>query len=355
MYKILVINPGSTSTKIAIFEDEEGVALKTLRHSVEELKLFPKVIDQIDFRKSMIISFLNEHRYELSDFNAVVGVGGLLKPLTSGVYIVNQIMLEDLKKGIQGEHPSNLGGILAHLFATKVNIPAFIVDPVVVDELNEVARISGMPEIKRRSIFHALNQKAVARRGADFLGKEYDEVNLVVVHMGGGISIGAHCKGKVIDVNNAYNGDGPLTPERSGGLPAGDLVNLCFSNKFTQEEILKKITGRGGLVAYLGTNSAQEVEERIKKGDEFAKLIYDAMIYQTTKEIGAMATTMKGQVDAIVISGGLARSSYIINKIKEYVSFIAPVLIYPGEDEMKALADGALRVLRGIEAPKEYI
>ncbi len=354
MFTVLVINPGSTSTKIAVFEDEEGVALKTLRHSIEELKTFPRVIDQIDFRMSMIMSFLKEHRYELDELSAVVGVGGLLKPLTSGIYIVNEVMLNDLRMGVQGEHPSNLGGILAHMLATKVDIPAFIVDPVVVDELKEIARISGMLDINRRSIFHALNQKAVARRASDFLGRDYSEVNMIVVHMGGGISIGVHEKGNVVDVNNAFNGDGPFTPERSGGLPVGDLVKLCFSNKYSQEEMLQKITGRGGLVAYLGTNSAQEVEERIRKGDTYAKLIYEAMIYQIAKEIGAMATVLKGKVDAIVISGGLSRSSYITGRLKEIVSFIAPILVYPGEDEMKALAEGALRVLIGLEKAKVY-
>ena len=355
MHLILVINPGSTSTKVAVFEDEDGVALKTYRHSFNELKEYVRVIDQIDFRLNLVRSFLEEHSFCLADFSAIVGVGGLIKPVSGGTYLVNEKMLDDLKIGLQGEHPSNLGGILGYKLASQVGIPAYIVDPVVVDELDELARISGIPEIKRRSIFHALNQKAIGRRAAYLLGKDYKEVNLVIAHLGGGISVGAHCQGKVIDVNNALDGDGPFTPERSGGVPVGDLVRLCFSGQFDKSEVLKKITGQGGLVAYLGTNSAQEVESRINDGDSIAQFIYEAMIYQVAKEIGCMATVLKGKVDAIILTGGLSRSKYVINNLKERVSYISNVIVYSGEDEMKALAEGVLRVLRGEEETKGYV
>ncbi|MBT9129783.1 MAG: Butyrate kinase 2 [candidate division WS2 bacterium] len=355
MHLILVINPGSTSTKVAIFEDEDGVALKTYRHSSDELKEYVRVIDQIDFRLNLVRSFLEEHSFCLAGFSAVVGVGGLIKPVSGGTYLVNEKMLDDLKVGLQGEHPSNLGGILGHIFASEVGIPAYIVDPVVVDELDELARISGFPEIQRRSIFHALNQKATGRRAAHLLGKEYKEVNLVIAHLGGGISVGAHCQGKVIDVNNALDGDGPFTPERSGGLPVGDLVRLCFSGQYDKSDVLKKITGQGGLVAYLQTNNAQEVESRINKGDSTAQLIYDGMIYQVAKEIGCMATVLKGKVDAVILTGGLSRSKYVVDNIKDRVSYISNVIVYSGEDEMKALAEGVLRVLRGEEETKKYV
>lgn len=353
-YKVLVINPGSTSTKIAVFEDEESVLEETLRHSVEELSKFDKVIDQYEFRLNIILDTLKKNNIDIDTFSAIVGRGGLLKPIEGGTYIVNEKMIEDLSLAERGEHASNLGGILAYKIAEKIGVNAYIVDPVVVDELNDVARISGLKDINRQSIFHALNQKAVARRHAKSKGKKYEDMNLIVAHLGGGISVGAHCKGKVIDVPNALDGEGPFSPERAGGLPVGDVVKLCFSGKYTHEEIKKKLVGKGGLVSYLNTNSAKEVSDRIKNGDEYAKLVYYAMAYQVAKEIGACSVVLKGKVDGILITGGIAYDNMFTDWIKEMVSFISDVYVYPGEDELKALAEGVLRVLKGEEKAKEY-
>lgn len=353
-YKILVINPGSTSTKIAVFEDDKEVFKKNLSHSKEELSKFEKIVDQYEFRRDVILTTLKEEGVKLEEISAVVGRGGLLRPIPGGTYRVNEAMLHDLRIGLQGEHASNLGGILAYEIAKPYGIPAFIVDPVVVDEMEPIAKISGLPEIERRSIFHALNQKAVARLAAKDLGKDYEDVNLIVVHLGGGISVGVHRKGRVIDVNNALNGDGPFAPERAGGLPVWDAMKLALSGKFTERELKKKLAGQGGIVAYLGTNNMREVEKMVKAGDEKATLIFQAMAYQVAKEIGADATVLKGEVDAIVLTGGLAHSELFVGWIKERVSFIAKVLVYPGEDEMRALAFGALRVLRGEENVREY-
>jgi len=353
-YKILAVNPGSTSTKIAIFEDDKEIFKKKLFHPREELSKFDRIVDQYEFRKEVILQALKEAGFKLEELSAVVGRGGLLRPIPGGTYRVNEAMLHDLRIGLQGEHASNLGGILAYEIAKPYGIPAFIVDPVVVDEMEPIAKISGLPEIERRSIFHALNHKAVARLAAKDLGKKYEEVNLIVVHLGGGISVGVHRKGRVIDVNNALNGDGPFAPERAGGLPVWDAMKLALSGKYTEHELKKKLAGQGGIVAYLGTNDMREVEDRVKSGDEKARLIFEAMAYQVAKEIGADATVLKGDVDAIVLTGGLAYSDMFVGWIKERVSFIAPVLVYPGEDEMRALACGALRVLRGEEQPLEY-
>ena len=353
-YKILVINPGSTSTKVALFSNEQLLFDKKIEHSSEELSVFHKIIDQYEFRLGIILNFLKGKGIDHSALDAVVGRGGLLKPIASGTYRVNEKMLEDLHKGVSGEHASNLGGVLAHGIAEKLYIPSYIIDPVVIDEMKPVARISGIPEIPRISILHTLNQKAVARKAALDLGKNYKKVNFVVAHLGGGISVGIHCKGNIIDVNNALNGEGPFTPERSGGLPVGALVNLCFSGKFTKEEILKKIKGKGGLVAYLNTNDVREVIIRIEKGDKKAKLILEAMAYQVAKEIGAAATVLKGQIDAIILTGGIAYANEFVNMIRDRVSFISLVMVYPGEEEMLALCEGALRVLKGEEVAKIY-
>ncbi len=353
-YRILVVNPGSTSTKIAVFDDEEEVFSVNIFHPSEEIAKYGKIIEQYEFRKQAILDILKEKGIELETLSAVVGRGGLLRPIEGGTYIVNEKMLEDLREGRQGEHASNLGGIIAHAIASPLNIPAYIVDPVVVDEMDAIAKYSGLPEITRRSIFHALNQKCTARKAAEELGKKYEEVNLIVCHLGGGISVGAHKKGRVVDVNNALNGDGPFAPERAGGLPAWDLIQLALSGKYTKEELKKKLAGKGGVVAYLGTNDMREVEERVKNGDKKAEEVYKAMAYQVAKEIGALSAVLAGDVDAIVISGGLAYSEMFVNWIKERVSFIAPVFVYPGGDEMRALAMGALRVLRGEEEAKEY-
>ncbi|HHW55278.1 MAG: butyrate kinase [bacterium] len=352
--RILVINPGSTSTKIALFQGEDLLFAETLHHSSQELGTCRRVIDQLPLRWRSLENFLQEKRIDLGSLAAVVGRGGVLAPVEGGTYIVNREMVTELREAPRGDHASNLGALLANEIATKVGIPAYIVDPVVVDELEPIARVSGMAGINRRSIFHALNQKAVARRAARELGRSYTEMNLLVAHLGGGISVGVHSNGRVIDVNNALDGDGPFSPERSGSVPVGDLVRLCFSGKLTEREIYRNIVGGGGLVGYLGSNDAREIEERINQGEEEARFYYEAMAYQIAKEIGAAATVVKGDVDAIVLTGGLAHSSMLTAWIRDRVSFLAPVLIYPGEGELEALVQGALRVLRGEEKAKVY-
>jgi butyrate kinase len=353
-YKILVINPGSTSTKVALFSNEQLLFEKKIGHTSQELSKFNKIIDQYRFRQDIILSFLKEKGINLSTLHAVVGRGGLLRPIASGTYRINEKMLEDLHRGAMGEHASNLGGLLAYGIAGSSSIPSYIVDPVITDEMKPTARISGIPEIPRISILHALNQKAVARKAALDLGKKYEKLNFIVAHLGGGISVGVHCKGKIIDVNNALNGEGPFTPERSGGVPVGALIELCYSGKFSKDEMMKKIKGMGGLVAYLNTNDVREVVKMIKDGDKKAKLIFEAMAYQVAKEIGAGATVLKGQIDAIILTGGIAYSNEFVNMVKDRVSFLSLVMVYPGEEEMLALCEGALRVLKGEEVEKIY-
>jgi len=337
-----------------VFDNEKPVLEETLRHSNEELAPYKTVFEQYEFRKNVILDTLNSKGINITKLSAVVGRGGLLRPMEGGTYKVDENMLEDLKMGVMGQHASNLGGVIANEIASQLNIPAFIVDPVVVDELDEIARISGMPEIKRISIFHALNQKAVARRASKDLGKAYEDVNLIVAHMGGGISVGAHKNGRIIDVNNALDGEGPFSPERSGGLPVGALVKMCFSGNYTIDEMKKKIVGKGGLVAYLGSNDGREVEKMIADGDKNAELVYKAMAYQVAKEIGSCAAVLEGKVDAVCLTGGLAYDKALVSWIKERVEFISQVSVYPGEDEMIALAEGGLRVLRGEEEARQY-
>ncbi len=353
-YRILVINPGSTSNKIGVYENEELVFEKTLRHSVEELEKYETIFDQYEFRKDIIIDSLKENNIEIDELDAVVGRGGLLKPIEGGTYEVNERMIEDLKIGVSGEHASNLGGILAKEIGDMAGARSFIVDPVVVDEMEEIARISGLKEIERKSIFHALNQKAVGRRFAKSIDKKYEDLNLIIAHLGGGVSVGCHKKGKVVDVSNALDGEGPFSPERSGSLPVGDLVKMCYSGDYTHDEMKAFIKGKGGLVSYLGTTDALEVSNRMKDGDKEAELVYKAMAYQVSKEIGAVSTVLKGQVDGIILTGGIAHDEDFTGWIKDSVSFIADVVIYPGEDELDALALGGLRVLREEEAAKEY-
>lgn len=355
IYRLLIINPGSTSTKIAIFENEKSIMEQTLRHSNEELAHYVTIMDQYEFRKNVIVDTLNAKGINITELSAVVGRGGLLKPMESGTFKVNEKMLADLRTAAMGQHASNLGAIIADEIAGQLNIPAFIVDPVVVDEMEALARVSGMPEIKRISIVHALNQKAVARRTAKELGKKYEDINLIVAHMGGGISVGAHKKGRIIDVNNPLDGEGPFSPERAGGLPTGSLVKLCYSGEYTLEEMKKKLVGNGGLTAYLGTNDGKEFKKKIIAGDKYSELIYKAMAYQVAKEIGACGTVLKGKVDAICITGGLAHDKLLTDWIKESIEFIGDVRIYPGEDEMIALAEGGLRILRREEIEKEYV
>jgi butyrate kinase len=352
---ILAINPGSTSTKFSLFEEDELVFEKTLRHSAEELKKYERITDQFHFRKDLIMNELSERKIDLEKIAAVVGRGGLVKPIESGIYRVNKRMKEDLSPGILGQHASNLGGLIADEIASSLCCAsAFIVDPVVVDELQPFARLSGHPEIERKSIFHALNQKAVSRLYAASISRKYEDLNLIVAHMGGGISVGAHKKGKVIDVNNALNGDGPFSPERSGGLPSGQLADLCFSGRFSHDQLNMMITGKGGMVAYLGTNSFMDVCKLAENGDEKAILIREAASYQIGKEIGAMAAVLKGEVDAIILTGGMAFQDANIKSIKSMVSFIADVVVYPGEDELKALAYNGLLALDGKIEIKTY-
>lgn len=346
--RILAINPGSTSTKIAVYNNTKSAFLKNIKHPATDLCKFRNVSEQYEFRKKIILDELNDAGIDITSINAVIGRGGLVKPIQSGVYEVNEAMLNDLRQGYLGEHASNLGGLIANDIA--MSIPparAFIADPVVVDELNDVARIAGHPLFERRSIFHALNQKAIGRTHADSIGKEYDDLNLVIAHLGGGISVGAHCRGRVIDVNNALDGEGPFSPERCGTLPAGSLATLCFEGKHTHEEVKKIITGQGGFMAYFNTNDSYQIELRAKDGDPKAILLQDAMSYQIGKEIGAMAAVLKGKVDSVILTGGIAHNPMLVSYVKDMVSYIAPVVVYPGEDEMKALAMNVLMVLIG--------
>lgn len=353
-YKLLIINPGSTSTKIGVYEGEKEVLEETLRHSSEEILKYDTIFDQLDFRKEVILNVLKEKGIDINELDAVVGRGGMLKPIEGGTYEVNDAMVEDLKIGVQGPHASNLGGILSNEIAKEIGKRAFIVDPVVVDEMEEVARLSGVPELPRKSKFHALNQKAVAKRYAKEHNTSYEDVNLIVVHMGGGVSVGAHRKGRVIDVNNALDGDGPFSPERAGGVPSGELLEMCFSGKYSKEEVYKKLVGKGGFVAYANTNDARDLIKLSQEGDEKGSLIFDAFIYQIAKEIGSMAVVLDGEVDAIVLTGGIAYSDYVTNAINKKAKWIAPMVVYGGEDELLALAQGAIRVLDGVEEAKIY-
>lgn len=352
--KLLVINPGSTSTKVAVFKDQILLWTGTLAHSTGALREFNNIIDQFQFRKKTIESAVLNQGYALEDFKAVVARGGLLKPISGGTYIVNAVMLQDLRNGTYGEHACNLGALIANEIAGPLGINAYIVDPVVVDELEPLARLSGIPEVPRRSIFHALNQKAMARRYCRENNRRYEDVNLLVVHLGGGISVGAHKKGRVIDVTNALDGEGPFSPERAGGIPAVELLKYFNEHGKDLNSIKKKLIGQGGLAAYLNTNDAKEVEGMIEKGNGEAALVYEAMAYQIAKEIGAYAAVLSGKIDAIIVTGGLAFSSRLTTWIKERVDFIAPVVLYPGEDEMTALAEGVLRVFDGTEEALVY-
>jgi butyrate kinase len=352
-YRILVINPGSTSTKVALFQNHTPVLQETLRYDAAELASFPHIADQYAFRRDSVLQWLEKNRIAVESLSAVVGRGGLFHPLESGTYRVNAAMLEDMRDPGPREHASNLGVLIAQEIADRAGVAAFTVDPVSVDEFDPVARISGLAEIKRQSLSHALNIKAVARRAAADQGRRYQDMNMVVAHLGGGISVTAHRRGRMVDVNNALDA-GPFAPERSGTLPLTDVVEMCYSGRYTKKEIKRHFVGEGGLVSHLGTNSTIEVEKRIAAGDAHALLVSQAMAYQIAKEIGAMATVLQGQVDAIVLTGGVARWKDLVAWIRERVAFIAPVLVYPGEDEMLALAEGTLRVVRGEEAAKTY-
>ncbi len=352
--KSLIINPGSTSTKIGVFEDETLLFEETLRHSTEEIAQYASIVDQKDFRKDIIINLLKEKDFDMNSLNMVVGRGGMLKPIPGGTYAVSDDLLEDLKIGRQGQHASNLGGILAREIGDSIGVPSYIVDPVVVDELAPIARYSGVPELPRTSVFHALNQKAVAKRYAKEAGKAYDSLNLIVVHMGGGVSVGAHKQGKVVDVFNALDGDGAFSPERAGAVPSGALIKMCFSGQYTEKEVYKKIVGGGGFNAYCGTNDMRDVEKMVADGDAKATEVRDAFIMQVAKDIGSMACVLKGKVDQIIVTGGIAYDKAVVEGLKERAGFIAPMTVYPGEDELLALVQGGLRVLNGEEEAMVY-
>ena len=351
---IFVINPGSTSTKIALYRDDHPVFDKEITHTAAELASFPSTSAQQEYRESIILHCLREHNIALGEITCIVARGGALKPIPSGTYRISNPMLADLQNCTYGDHASNLGALLATRLAKTLGVEAYIVDPITVSEMDEVATISGMPELKRESIFHALNQKAVARTAAGALGKSYADARLIVVHMGGGISVGVHKYGRVVDVNNALNGDGPLSPTRSGSVPEWSLVQMTMSGKYRQDHFTQRIMTNGGVSAYLGTSDIREVKRMASEGNKVARLVYDAMIYQVAKEIGACATVLEGQVDAIVMTGGLARDEDIVEQLRKRTAFIATTLVYPGSDEMRALASGALRVLNGEEMAREY-
>ena len=352
-FKLLAINPGSTSTKVALYDEERPLLDLTLRHSAEQIAHYPNIIDQLDWRRDMILTALKEHGFDIMSLAAVIGRGGLIKPIPAGVYEVNDAMRRDLQHATM-EHASNLGGLLADGIAATAGIKAYIADPVVVDEMDDIARLSGHPDCPRRSIFHALNQKATARLHCDRIGIVYEKANLVVAHLGGGISVAAHRQGRIVDVNNALDGDGPFAPDRAGSIPSSELIKVCFSGQYTKEELLKFISSKGGLVAYLGTNSVIQVMERIEKGDQRAKKVLESMCYNISKQIGAMAGALSGKVQAILLTGGIAYNEPIVEYIREHCGFIAPVEVYPGENELEALVMNALVVLRGVITPKVY-
>ena len=350
---ILVINPGSTSTKISLFNLEaEEITSESVNHSTEELSQFHSIIDQAPERKKIVLEVLEKHNIDLSSLKAVIGRGGILKPLAARTYIVNDKLINDLKNS-PVEHASNLGGIIASEIAKEVDIPAYIADPVSVDEFTEMARISGLKGIERKSLLHTLNIRANAFRYAKGQGEKLEELNLIVAHLGGGISIAPIEKGKIVDVNNANDG-GPFSPERTGSLPNAGLIHLCYSTKYSEKELTRLITHQGGLVSYLGTNDLRKVMKMIDKEDNYAQLIFEAMCYQIAKEIGAMATVLKGKVEAIIFTGGIAHNKILVNKIKDRVGWIAPVVVYPGEGEMKALAEAVIRIIKGEEKVKTY-
>ena len=352
--KSLIINPGSTSTKIGVFDEETLLFEETLRHSTEEIAKYASIVDQKDFRKNIILDLLKEKDFDMKSLDVIVGRGGMLKPIPGGTYAVTDDLLEDLKIGKQGQHASNLGGILAREIADEIGVPSFIVDPVVVDELDPVARYSGVPELPRTSVFHALNQKAVAKRYAKETGKAYDSLNLIVVNMGGGVSVGAHKNGKVVDVFNALDGDGAFSPERAGAVPSGALIKMCFSGEYTEKEVYKKIVGNGGFNAYLGTNDMRDVEKMATEGDAKAIELRAAFVQQVAKDMGSMACVLDGKVDQIIVTGGIAYDKGVVEGLKKKAGWIGDFTVYPGEDELLALAQGALRVLKGEEEAMTY-
>jgi len=353
-FRILAINPGSTSTKFALYDNEICTFSRTIRHDTAHMVKQGTVLKQRDMRRDCIMQSLKEAELDPASIDAIAGRGGLLKPIESGVYGINEKMLEDLHSATAAIHASALGAIIASEIAVPLGIPAYVVDPVVVDEMDRNAKLTGMPGVERSSVFHALNQKAIARRLAAELGKPYENARFIVAHLGGGITVGAHRYGRVIDVNDALAGEGPFTPERTGAIPVVPVINMCFSGEYTREEMIEKVTQKGGMKAYLGTGDESEVQKMINNGDEFAALVLDSMAYQVSKEIGAMAAVLEGLVDAIILTGGLAHSIRFTGAVKQRVDKLAPVYVFPGEDEMLALANGVLRVLRGQEKAAQY-
>lgn len=354
-FKILTINPGATSTKFAVFEDESTIFEEVIRHSSSELEGFKSVPQQYEYRKHLILNKLSDRGFDLSSLSAIVGRGGLLRPIPAGVYRVSKSMVQDLEIQKFGEHASNLGALIAYDLSMELSLPAFVVDPVSVDELDQLARVSGHPSVPRRSAFHALNQKAVAQKACSDFRMEYNSSNLIVAHMGSGISVGAHRDGRVVDVNDALNGDGPFSPERSGGIPVGGLIELCFSKDYTLEEMMDSIHYRSGLRGYLGTNDAREVVKRIEAGDEYAKTIYQALSYQIAKEIASLSAVFNGNVDLIILTGGLAYDGMLSNWISKRVNFLSRVLVYAGEDEMLSMAKNVLSVLKRDRLAVDYV
>lgn len=351
--RILVINPGGTSTKISVFEGKKQVFKENISHTQADLNDFKTVFDQYQYRKDLILSILEKNKYPIETFNCVVGRGGLMKPIPGGTYSVNDRMIEDLKNAINGEHASNLGAVLAKNIGDEIDVPSFVVDPVSVDEFLDVSRITGISDIEKASWLHSLNHKAVCRKVAEDLGGEYKDYNFIVAHLGSGISIVAHNKGQMIDGSGGRS-DGPFSPERSGGLLAYPLIKLCYSGKYTEGEMVNKVSNIGGMYDYLGTKDMIEIEERIEKGDEKAKLIMDAFIYQVSKEVAMYGASLSGKVDRVILTGGIAHSDLVTEEVTKRVSYLAPVEIIAGEMEMEALALGALRVLGGVEQSKEY-
>ena len=342
---ILTVNPGSTSTKIALFEDLDLIVNETVRHSQRILSAFDELIDQLEMRKNVIVKFLSKNNYTLDQIDGFIGRGGLVKPVKSGIYKVNKEMINDLSSEKYGGHASNLGGIIVYEMAKSVGKDAFIADPVVVDEMSSVAKISGLNGISRRPLWHALNQKAVARKYADKIGLKYEDVNLIVAHLGGGISVGLHKRGRVTDVNNALDGDGPFSPERTGSLPVWSVIDLAFSGQYTQEQLAKLTHGFGGLVSYLDTNDAEKVSEMISNKEVFAQRVLKAMVYQIAKEIGSLYAVTRGNLDAIIITGGLAYNQDVLQLLLEYIDHLGEIIVYPGENELEALAFNMYRLL----------
>ena len=353
-YRILVLNFGSTSTKVGIYNNAEEEVRATIQHPAEELKRFADLAEQLPYRKAAIDGFIAKNGTSYDAFDAVISRGGNCRPVPSGIYLISPQVLADLESGEWGVHPTNMGNRIAYDIGTQYGIPALFADPPLSDEFIDLARFSGIKEIERISSLHVLNQKAIARRYAKSKGRNYEDMDLVVVHMGGGISVGAHRHGSIIDANNALNGDGPFAPERAGALPNSYLIKMCFSGKYTQGEMLKKMTGAGGLMSYLGTSDAMEVERRIEEGDEYAAKVYEAMAYQTAKEIGSAACVLEGKAEAIIYTASLAKSARFTNMVTQRVGWIAPVVLMPGEDELLALAERAALDMAGAEPTKDY-